>query len=45
MSDTPTQPGLAWAPSDPVRRQTMVFANHCRMVHDPDAEVRRVLLA
>jgi para-nitrobenzyl esterase len=40
----PSQPGLAWTPSDPVRCQTMVFDNHCRMVDDPEGELRRILL-
>jgi para-nitrobenzyl esterase len=43
-SSNPSQPGLAWAPSDPIRCQTMVFDNHCRMVDDPEGEVRRILL-
>jgi para-nitrobenzyl esterase len=41
----PSQPGLTWAPSDPTRCQTMVFDNHCRMVDDPDGELRRILLS
>ena len=41
----PSQPGLAWTPSDPTRCQTMVFDNHCRMVDDPEGELRRVLLS
>ena len=41
----PSQPGLTWTPSDPVRCQTMVFDNHCRMVDDPEGELRRILLA
>jgi len=41
----PGQPGLTWTPSDPVRNQTMVWDNHCRMVDDPEAEVRRILLS
>ena len=41
----PSQPGLTWTPSDPVRCQTMVFDNHCRMVDDPEGEVRRILLS
>ena len=40
----PSQPGLAWTPSDPTRCQTMVFDNHCRMVDDPEGEIRRILL-
>ena len=37
----PSQPGLAWEPFNPTRCQTMVFDNNCRMVDDPEAEVRR----
>jgi para-nitrobenzyl esterase len=40
----PSQPGLAWTPSSPDRCQTMVFDNECRMVDDPEGEVRRILL-
>jgi para-nitrobenzyl esterase len=40
----PSQPGLTWTPSDAVRCQTMVFDNHCRMVNDPEGELRRILL-
>jgi para-nitrobenzyl esterase len=40
----PSQPGLTWTPSDPVRCQTMVFDNRCRMVDDPDGELRRILM-
>jgi len=38
----PSQPGLTWTPSDPARNQTMVFDNQCRMVDDPDAELRKI---
>ena len=41
----PSQPGLAWTPSDPTRCQTLVFDNHCRMVDDPDGDLRRILLS
>jgi para-nitrobenzyl esterase len=41
----PSQPGLVWTPSDPARCQTMVFDNHCRIVSDPEAELRRILLS
>jgi para-nitrobenzyl esterase len=40
----PSQPGLTWTPSDATRCQTMVFDNHCRMVDDPEGELRRILL-
>ena len=41
----PSQPGLTWTPFDPDRCPTMVFDNECRMVDDPEAEVRRILLS
>ncbi len=40
----PSQPGLIWEPANPARCQTMVFDNHCRMVDDPEGEVRKILL-
>jgi para-nitrobenzyl esterase len=41
----PSQPGLNWSPSDPVRCQTMVFDDQCRMVDDPEGGARRILLS
>jgi para-nitrobenzyl esterase len=41
----PSQPGLAWTPSDPTRWQTMVFDTRSRMVDDPEGPVRRILLS
>ena len=41
----PSQPGLTWTPFDPDRCPTMVFDNHCRMVDDPEGEVRKILLS
>lgn len=41
----PSQPGLTWAPTDPVRAQTMVFDSRCRMVDDPEGEARQILLS
>jgi len=41
----PSQPGLAWTPADPTRCQTMVFDNDCRMVDDPEGEIRKILLS
>ena len=43
-SGNPSQPGLVWTPSDPDRNQTMVFDNNCRMVDDPEREVRKIIL-
>jgi para-nitrobenzyl esterase len=39
----PSQPGLSWTPSDSASCQTMVFDNECRMVNDPDGELRKIL--
>jgi para-nitrobenzyl esterase len=40
----PSQPGLAWTPTDPARCQTMVFDNRCRMVDDPEGAIRKIVL-
>ena len=40
----PNQSGLAWAPSDPVHCQTMIFDSKCRMADDPDGDVRKIIL-
>lgn len=39
----PSQPGLAWPAADPEHGQTMVFDNECRVVNDPEGEVRKLL--
>jgi para-nitrobenzyl esterase len=41
----PSQPGLTWTPTDSSRCPTMVFDNRCRMVDDPEGEVRKILLS
>ncbi len=41
----PSQPGLTWMPADPARCQTMVWDNECRMVDDPEGDVRKILLS
>jgi para-nitrobenzyl esterase len=41
----PSQAGLTWTPGDPDKCQTMVFDNDCRMVDDPEGEVRKILLS
>ncbi len=41
----PSQSGLIWAPFEPVRCPTMVFDNDCRMMDDPEGEVRKILLS
>ncbi|HTY49708.1 MAG TPA: carboxylesterase family protein [Steroidobacteraceae bacterium] len=41
----PSQAGLNWTATDPVRGQTMVFDNECRMVDDPEGPIRRILLS
>jgi para-nitrobenzyl esterase len=40
----PSQPGLPWTAFEPARCPTMVFDTECRMVADPDAEARKILL-
>ena len=40
----PSQPGLTWEPTDPVRNQTMVWDNECKMVDDPEGELRKIIL-
>jgi para-nitrobenzyl esterase len=40
----PSQPGLEWTAADPDRGQTMVWDNECKMVDDPEGEVRKLLL-
>ncbi len=37
----PSQPGLTWEPSDPETNKTMVWENECRMVNDPDGDLRK----
>jgi para-nitrobenzyl esterase len=39
----PSQPGLAWPAADPEHGQTMVFDKECRMVNDPEGEVRKLI--
>ena len=41
----PSQPGLTWTPTDPESCKTMVFDNECRMVDDPEGEIRKILLS
>jgi para-nitrobenzyl esterase len=41
----PSQPGLTWTPADPEHNQAMVWDNECRMVNDPEGEVRKLLPA
>jgi para-nitrobenzyl esterase len=41
----PSQPGLIWEPTDPVRCQTMVWDNVSRMVDDPEGEARKILVS
>jgi para-nitrobenzyl esterase len=41
----PSQRGLTWKPFDPDRCPTMVFDNACRVVDDPESEVRKILLS
>ena len=41
----PSQSGLAWPPADRGTMQAMIFDNHCRIVNDPDANARSILLS
>lgn len=41
----PGQPGLKWEPFEPTRQRTMVFDNTCRMMDDPEGDVRKILLS
>jgi para-nitrobenzyl esterase len=41
----PSQPGLTWTPSDPEHNQTMVWDNDCRVVDDPESEIRKIILS
>jgi para-nitrobenzyl esterase len=41
----PSQSGLKWTPFEPDKCPTMVFDSKCRMVDDPEGEVRKLLLA
>ena len=41
----PSQHGLTWTPFEPGRSPTLVFDNQCRMVEDPEGEVRKILLS
>ncbi len=39
----PSQPGLAWPAAEPEHGQTMVFDKECRVVNDPEGEVRKLI--
>jgi para-nitrobenzyl esterase len=41
----PSQSGLSWTPFEPDKCPTMVFDNDCRVVDDPEGEVRKLLLS
>lgn len=40
----PSTPGLKWSPTDPETNKAMIWDNDCRMVDDPDAEARKIIL-
>ena len=40
----PSLPNLAWKPTDPHANPTMIWDNDCRMVNDPEAEARKIIL-
>ncbi|UWZ84150.1 carboxylesterase/lipase family protein [Occallatibacter riparius] len=39
----PSIPGLKWEATDPETNKTMVWDNECRMVNDPDGEIRKII--
>jgi para-nitrobenzyl esterase len=41
----PSQPGLTWTPTEPEKNPTMVWDNECRMVDDPEGELRKIILS
>jgi len=44
-SGSPNQLGLTWIPTDPQSNRTMVWDNECRMVDDPEGDVRKIILS
>jgi para-nitrobenzyl esterase len=40
----PSQPGLAWTQFEAAKCSTMVWDNECRMVNDPEGDLRKILL-
>ncbi|MFP5227843.1 MAG: carboxylesterase/lipase family protein [Acidobacteriota bacterium] len=41
----PSQPGIAWTPTNPDTNPTMIWDNACRMENDPEGEARKILLS
>ncbi len=41
----PSLPGLTWEPTDPETNKTMVWDNECRMMNDPMAAARKIILS
>jgi para-nitrobenzyl esterase len=41
----PSQQGLVWAPFTPDKCETMVWDNECRIVNDPEGDLRKILQA
>jgi para-nitrobenzyl esterase len=39
----PSQSGLTWKPFEPEQCPTMVFDNQCRLVNDPEGELRKLV--
>ena len=42
---SPSHFGFKWTPFEPDKCPTMVLDNHCRMVDDPEGDVRKILLS
>jgi para-nitrobenzyl esterase len=40
----PSIPGLKWEPTNPDTNWAMIWDNECRMVDDPEAEARKIIL-
>jgi len=41
----PSIAGIPWEPTDPETNNTMVWDNNCRMLNDPEAEARKIILS
>jgi para-nitrobenzyl esterase len=41
----PSISGLHWEPTDPTTNRSMLWDNHVRMINDPEAEARKLILS
>ena len=44
IDGNPGQPGLVWTPFTAEKCETMVWDNECRMINDPEGDLRKILL-